>query len=61
LVTWTVALASQETVTLTIQAQAASGGLVSNQATFAGPEGTLNAGASLLIYTDQVFLPVVLK
>ncbi|GAB4451301.1 MAG: hypothetical protein Kow0031_33880 [Anaerolineae bacterium] len=61
LVTWTVALASQETVTLTIQAQAASGGLVSNQATFAGPDSTLTAGASLLVYTDQVFLPVVLK
>ncbi|MCG3212655.1 MAG: hypothetical protein FOGNACKC_06330 [Anaerolineae bacterium] len=59
-VTWTVNLSSQETVTLTIQAQAVTAGLVSHQATFAGPE-TLTAGVALLVYTDQVFLPVVLK
>jgi len=48
-VTWTVALTSQETVTLTIQAQAVTGGLVTHQATFTGPEGTLTTGVSLLV------------
>ncbi len=60
LVNWTVALASQETVTLTIQAQAGSGGLVNNRASFTGPEA-LTASASVLVYTNQVFLPVILK
>lgn len=61
LVTWTVNLSSQETVTLTIQTQAITAGLVNNQATFTGPEETLTESASPLVYTDQVFLPVVLK
>jgi hypothetical protein len=60
LVTWTAPVAAQETITLTIQARAVTAGLVNNQATFTGPE-TLTAGAWLLVYTDQVFLPVVLK
>jgi hypothetical protein len=61
-VSWTVPLASQETVTLTIQARAVTAGLVSNQATFAvSGQATLTEGTSLLVYTDRVFLPVVLK
>ena len=57
---WTVSLASQETVTLTIQARALSGGFITNQATFSGSE-LFTESVSLLVYTDQVFLPVVLK
>ena len=62
-VSWTVSMASQETVTLTIQAQAqaSSGGtVITNQATFSGSQ-VVTESVSLLVYSDQVFLPVVLK
>ncbi len=45
-VNWTVTLAAQETITLTIAARAITPGIVTNTATFAGPE-LLTAAAHL--------------
>ena len=59
-VTWTVSVAAQETITLTIQARANSGGMVSNQATFSGPQ-IFNESTSVLVYTDQLYLPLLIK
>jgi hypothetical protein len=57
---WTVAVDAQETVTLTIAAQAVQVGGVENSATFSGTR-MLNASAQVLVYRVQVFLPVVLR
>jgi hypothetical protein len=59
-VNWTVALAAQETVTLTIAARAVSPGSVTNTATFSGPQ-LFTEEAHLWIYSSRVYLPVVLK
>jgi hypothetical protein len=60
-VSWIVSMASQETVTLTIQAQASSGGtVITNQATFSGSQ-VITESVSLLVYEEQIKLPVLLK
>jgi hypothetical protein len=57
-VSWTVSLAAQEEVTLTITAQGTTPGLVTNTATFTGPQ-VLTARTSVLIYRQQLFLPIL--
>ncbi|MBN2004248.1 MAG: hypothetical protein JXA21_12915 [Anaerolineae bacterium] len=57
---WTVAVAAQETVTLTIMVQAAQVRHVTNTATFSGTE-TLQASAPVLVYGTRVYLPLVMR
>ena len=59
-VSWTVPVASQETITLTIKARGISAGSVTNSATFSGTE-LLNESTEVFIYTTQIYLPVVYK
>jgi hypothetical protein len=59
-VTWTAPVVAQETVTLTIQAQAAASGVVTNTATFSGTQ-LFSRGAAVFIYQDQVYLPIILR
>ncbi len=59
-VTWSAALAANETVTLTIIAQAISPGIVTNTATFSGTQ-LFSQSARLTVYASQTYLPVVLK
>jgi hypothetical protein len=58
---WTVSLASQETVTLTIEAQAGLSAFVTNTATFSNPQQILNASVQVGIYSDQTYLPLIRK
>ena len=60
MVGWTVAVDAGEAVTLTIAAQAASVGLVTNTATFSGTL-MFEDDARVLIYQTRVFLPLVLR
>ena len=53
-------VAAQETVTLTIQAQAAASGIVTNTATFSGTQ-IFSRGTGVFVYEDRVYLPVVLR
>jgi hypothetical protein len=57
---WTVIVDSQEIVTLTIEAQGVIAGPVTNSATFSGTQ-FFNASAKVLVYTDRVYLPSVLR
>jgi hypothetical protein len=59
-VNWTAPVASQETVTLTIEAQAVITGLVVNTTTFSGTK-IFTPSLQMLVYTSQVYLPVALK
>jgi hypothetical protein len=60
-VTWTVAVSAGDSVTLTIGALAEDEpGLVSNTAVFSGPQ-PLTPTAEALIYTSQVYLPLVCR
>jgi hypothetical protein len=58
-VSWVVPVTSQETVTLTILAQAVTAGPVSHQATFARPGETLTAGARGWFIPTGVFAGTV--
>jgi hypothetical protein len=58
-VTWEAPVGSRETITLTITAEAIGTGLVENTAVFTGPT-TLSAAASVFLFTDQTYLPLVL-
>ncbi|MCP3961227.1 MAG: DUF4091 domain-containing protein, partial [bacterium] len=60
MVGWTVALDAGEAVTLTIAAQAASVGPVTNTAAFSGTQ-VLEANARMLVYQARLFLPLVLR
>ncbi len=57
---WTVAVDAGEVVTLTIAAQAAGVGYVTNMATLSGTQ-VLEASAWVLVYRSRVFLPLVLR
>ncbi len=57
---WTVAVGAGEAVTLTITAQAASMGTVTNTATFSGTL-MLEDDARVLVCYTRVFLPLVLR
>lgn len=59
-VTWTVAISAEETLTLTIQARGVLTGAVINTATFSGTQ-RLTATAGVLVYTDRVYLPLVMR
>lgn len=59
-VNWTVAVAANEVVTLTISAEGTTPGLTTNTAAFSGPQ-TLNASAQVFVYRARVFLPFVFK
>lgn len=59
-VCWMALIACQETVTLTIQVQGATTGYVTNTAVFSGTQH-IEASAGVLIYTHQVYLPLVLR
>ncbi len=59
-VDWTVPVASQQAVTLTIQARAVSAGYVTNTATFSGTH-LFSRSAGVLVYTAPVYLPVMHK
>jgi hypothetical protein len=57
---WTVAVDSQESVTLTVEARGVITGPVTNSATFSGTQ-FFDRSAEVLVYTDRVYLPVVLR
>jgi hypothetical protein len=57
-VTWEGSLAAREEVTLTITVRSSTTGLVTNTASFSGPE-TLSASAGVFIYSEQLFLPML--
>jgi hypothetical protein len=59
-VNWTVPVASQETITLTIEARAESTGLVTNSAVFSGMQ-RFDESATVFVYAGQVYLPVVYR
>ncbi len=59
-VRWSVPVNAQEAVTLTISVRAVAPGSVQNTATFSGTE-VLSRTARVLVYTSQVFLPIVLR
>ena len=60
-VTWSVPVVSRETVTLTIEARAVITTHVTNTATFSNPQQSLSDSVHVLVYADQVYLPIVLK
>jgi len=60
-VTWSVPVASREIVTLTIEARAVITTQVINTATFSNPQQILSGSVQVLVYADQVYLPIVLK
>ncbi len=59
-VAWTVAVGAGQTLTLTITAQGASAGPVSNRATFSGTQW-LDAEAQVFVARSQLYLPLVLR
>jgi hypothetical protein len=61
LVNWTVSVAGQETVTLTIEARGVITTQVTNTATFSNPQQILSDSVQVLVYADQIYLPVVFK
>jgi hypothetical protein len=60
-VSWTVPVASQERVTLTIEARGAITTLVTNTATFSGPQLLFSKSVQVMVYASRVYLPVILK
>lgn len=58
LVNWTVPIASNETITLTIQVEALTTGTISNSATFSGTT-ILTRSAGILVYGEALYLPLV--
>ncbi len=61
LVNWVVPVTKQETVTLTIEARGATTTFVTNSATFSNPQQFLSDSVQVLIYADQIYLPIILK
>ena len=59
-VSWTVPVAAQETITLTIEARGGTVGYVINSATFSGTQ-LFDESVGVLVYAAQVYLPVVYK
>lgn len=57
-ISWTVGVAAEETITLTITARADSLGYAVNKAQFTGPQ-TLSADARVLVYCCRIFMPLV--
>jgi hypothetical protein len=61
LVNWAVPVAGQETVTLTIEARGVITTFVTNTATFSSPQQLLSDSVQVMVYAEQIYLPVVLK
>jgi hypothetical protein len=59
-VTWSAPIDAGETVTLTIQAQSSITGTVTCQAAFSGIT-LIEETVTTLIYSDQVFMPLILR
>lgn len=60
LVNWTVPLTAQEEITLTIEMTGSGGGYLTGRAVFSGT-GLIEKDIGILIYTDQAYLPTIMK